>query len=187
MKKVSRFCLDVFLPIVLFSSCKTTQQLSDTKIVLKNNSSIALTQKPVSIARNHFKGMDLQYNFPILVFKNDTIPAQVNDLNADGKWDEVFFTADFLPNEEKTVELRWSQIDPKFTRKTSVRFGKREAENIPVHPAQEEVLMADQVYKKLGYQKYQTDGPHGKMTKLDLDIIWTEEILKMCSEKNFLR
>ncbi|MFB9076007.1 DUF4861 family protein [Flavobacterium procerum] len=159
MKKVSRFCLYISLPIVLFSNCKTTQQLSDKTIVLRNNSSVALVQKPVSLLRSHFEGNDLQDNFPIVIFKNDTIPAQINDFNADGKWDEIFFTADFLPNEEKRLELKWSQTDPKFTKKTSVRFGKREAENLPVHPAQEEVLMADQVYKKLGYQKYQTDGP----------------------------
>ncbi|WET02250.1 DUF4861 domain-containing protein [Flavobacterium sp. YJ01] len=157
MKKRDLFYVPILLIFASVSSCKVSQSISQNTIVLKNSTSLVLSQKAISIKKE--KLSQNKGDFPILLFKTDTIPAQTNDLNGDGKWDELFFTADFSPNEEKNIVLRWSKIDPKFVVKTSARFGKREAENLPVHPDTQEILMADQVLKKLGYQKYQTDGP----------------------------
>lgn len=159
MKKSILFYLPITLITALLTSCKVSQNLSEKTIVLKNGSSLALSQKAISIKRENIGESSIKGTFPILISKTDTIPAQTNDLNGDGKWDELFFTADFSPNEEKLIKLKWSETDPKFTVKTSVRFGKREGKNLPVHPDTQEVLMANQVHKKLGYQKYQTDGP----------------------------
>jgi len=154
----SKLCLSIALSAMIFISCKA-QKLQSTKIVLTNNSDVALSQKAISIKRSTLKLKGTEKYFPIVLQNSDTIPAQVNDLDGDGKWDELFFTADFSAKEKKTVTLKWSNTDPKYTVKTSARFGKREAENLPVQPATEEVLLANQVYKKLGFQKYQTDGP----------------------------
>ena len=154
----SKLCLSIALSAMIFISCKA-QKSQSTKIVLTNNSDVALSQKAISIKRSTLKLKGIEKSFPIVLQNSDTIPAQVNDLDGDGKWDELFFTADFSAKEKKTVTLKWSNTDPKYTVKTSARFGKREAENLPVQPATEEVLLANQVYKKLGFQKYQTDGP----------------------------
>ena len=154
----SKLCLSIALSAMIFISCKA-QKLQSTKIVLTNNSDVALSQKAISIKRSTLKLKGTEKYFPIVLQNSDTIPAQVNDLDDDGKSDELFFTADFSAKEKKTVTLKWSNTDPKYTVKTSARFGKREAENLPVQPATEEVLLANQVYKKLGFQKYQTDGP----------------------------
>ncbi|CAD0006996.1 DUF4861 domain-containing protein [Flavobacterium salmonis] len=154
----SKLCLSIALSAMVFISCKA-QKSQSTKIVLTNNSDLALPQKAISIKRSTLKAKGIEKSFPIILQNLDTIPAQVNDLDGDGKWDELFFVADFSAKEKKTVELKWSNTDPKYAVKTSARFGKREAENLPVQPATEEVLLANQVYKKLGFQKYQTDGP----------------------------
>lgn len=159
MKKRVLFYLPITLVTVLLASCKVSQNVSEKTIVLKNSSSLALSQKAISIKRENIGESNVKGVFPILISKKDTIPAQTNDLNGDGKWDELFFTTDFSANEEKVIQLKWSDIDPKFTIKTSARFGKREGKDLPVHPDTQEVLMANQVHKKLGYQKYQTDGP----------------------------
>ncbi|MFB9109677.1 DUF4861 domain-containing protein [Flavobacterium gyeonganense] len=154
----SKLCLSIALSAMIFISCKA-QKSQSAKIVLTNNSDLELPQKAVLIKRSKLKAKGGEKSFPILLQNSDTIPAQVNDLDGDGKWDELFFVADFSAKEKKTVELKWSDVDPKYVVKTSARFGKREAENLPVQPATEEVLLANQVYKKLGFQKYQTDGP----------------------------
>ncbi|OOV17465.1 DUF4861 domain-containing protein [Flavobacterium sp. LM4] len=154
----SKLCLSIALSAMVFISCKA-QKSQSTKIVLTNNSDLALPQKAISIKRSTLKAKGIEKSFPIILQNLDTIPAQVNDLDGDGKWDELFFVADFSAKEKKTVELKWSNTDPKYAVKTSARFGKREGENLPVQPATEEVLLANQVYKKLGFQKYQTDGP----------------------------
>ena len=154
----SKLGLSIALSAMIFMSCKP-QKSQSAKIVLTNNSDLELSQKAISIKRSTLKLKGTEKSFPIVLQNSDTIPAQVNDLDGDGKWDELFFVADFSAKEKKTVELKWSGNDPKYTVKTSARFGKREAENLPVQPANEEVLLANQVYKKLGFQKYQTDGP----------------------------
>lgn len=144
---------------MIFASCNAQQKQIGNKIVLKNASNLELSKKAISIKRSQLSSKNATSEYPILIYKTDTIPAQVNDLDGDGKWDELFLVADFSPNESKIAELKWSKTDPKFPIKTSIRFGKREARDKPVHPDTQEVLMANQVHKKLGYQKYQTDGP----------------------------
>ena len=91
---------------------------------------------------------------PSVVQKHLSSGAQTNNF--------VFLlvlVTDFLAKEKKIVLLKWVKDMPHFPVKTSVRFGIREAKNEPVKPAMEETLLANQVHKKLGFQKYQTDGP----------------------------
>jgi len=155
----SKLYLSIAISAMIFASCNAQQKQIGNKIVLKNASNLELSKKAISIKRSQLSSKNATSEYPILIYKTDTIPAQVNDLDGDGKWDELFLVADFSPNESKIAELKWSKTDPKFPIKTSIRFGKREARDKPVHPDTQEVLMANQVHKKLGYQKYQTDGP----------------------------
>lgn len=159
MKSTIKFYAPIALSAFIFASCNAQKKSTENTIVLKNTSNLELPQKAISIKRNQLSSNNDLGIYPVLIYKNDTIPAQVNDLDGDGKWDELFLVTDFSPKEEKKAKLIWSQKDPKFPIKTSVRFGKREAKNLPVHPDTQEVLLANQVHKKLGYQKYQTDGP----------------------------
>jgi hypothetical protein len=151
--------LSIALAVLILSSCKAQQKTTGTTITLKNTADLAVPQKAITIKRSQLNVKEDSKVYPILIFKTDTIPAQLNDLDGDGKWDELFLVTDFAPKEKKIAALKWSSTDPKFTIRTSVRFGKREAKNLPVQPATGEVLMANQVHKKLGFQKYQTDGP----------------------------
>ena len=151
--------LSIAITATILTSCKAQQSTTGTKITLKNTSELVVPQKAITIKRSQLSVKETGTVYPILIYKNDTIPAQLNDLDGDGKWDELFLVTDFTPNEKKVVALKWSSTDPKFPIKTSARFGKREAKNSPVKPATEEVLMANEVHKALGFQRYQTDGP----------------------------
>lgn len=166
MKNTIKFYLPIAFSVLIFANCNAQKKVTGKTIILKNTSNLELPQKAISIQRSKLSLKGITTNYPILTYKNDTIPAQVNDLDGDGKWDELFLIADFSPNKSKTLELKWSQTDPEFPIKTSVRFGKREGKNLPVHPDTQEVLLADQVHKKLGYQKYQTDGPSWENDKV---------------------
>ena len=152
-----KLCLPLAVTIMAFTGGKAQQKTAISTITLSNNANIELLDKAISIKRS---AIDKTYtqNFPLLICKTDTIPSQVNDLDGDGKWDELFVVANFASKEKKIVQLKWVNEAPKFPIRTSVRFGKREAENIPLQPATEESVNAHQVYKKLGFQKYQTDG-----------------------------
>ncbi|MEZ0129728.1 DUF4861 family protein [Flavobacterium sp. LBUM151] len=80
---------------LIFASSNAQQKTTGNKIVLKNSSKTALSQKAISIKRKQLTIKDEGAQYPILLYKTDTIPAQVNDLDGDGKWDELFFVADF--------------------------------------------------------------------------------------------
>lgn len=156
------FKFRVFLAVILTTFAimngKAQQSKAISIIFLSNGTNIELLDKAIAIKRSQIDKSDTQ-NFPLLICKTDTIPTQVNDLDGDGKWDELFVVANFSAKEKKIVQLKWVKEAPKFPIRTSVRFGKREAENIPLQPATEETVNASQVYKTLGFQKYQTDGP----------------------------
>ncbi|MBC7846448.1 MAG: DUF4861 domain-containing protein [Flavobacterium sp.] len=157
--------LPLALSIMAFTGCKAQQKTTNSTITLFNNSAIELSDKAVTIKRSGIDKNNTQ-NFPLLICKTDTIPSQVNDLDGDGQWDELFLVTHFAAKEKKTIQLKWVKDAPKFPVRTSVRFGKREAENIPLQPATAESVNAHQVYKKLGFQKYQTDGPSWENDKV---------------------
>lgn len=160
-----KLCLPLAVTIMAFTGGKAQQKTAISTITLSNNANIELLDKAISIKR---AVIDKSYTktFPLLICRTDTIPSQVNDLDGDGKWDELFVVANFASKEKKIVQLKWVNEAPKFPIRTSVRFGKREAENIPLQPATEESVNAHQVYKKLGFQKYQTDGPSWENDKV---------------------
>jgi hypothetical protein len=165
MRTKLKLHLSITFAVMLVIGCKAQQKSAITTITLSNDSKIELSEKAVSIKisridKNESKG------FPLLVYKKDTIPSQVNDLDGDGKWDELFLVTHFSANEKKIIQLKWVKNAPKFPIRTSVRFGKRETKDLAVQPATEEVLMSNQVYKALGFQKYQTDGPSWENDKV---------------------
>ena len=165
MKPKFKLYLPVAAAVMAFAGGNAQQKTTISTITLSNNSSIELFDKAVTIKRNSIDTNSTK-NFPLLICKTDTIPTQVNDLDGDGKWDELFVVANFASKEKKIVQLKWVNEPPKFPIRTSVRFGKREAENIPLQPATSETVNAHQVYKKLGFQKYQTDGPSWENDKV---------------------
>lgn len=157
----------LFMIAISFMACKVVaQQKQITKVTLTNATAIELTEKAVSISRSVIDNKLNRKGFPQLTFAGELIPSQVNDLDGDGRWDELFLVTHFLAKEKKIIELKWVKKAPQFPIRTSVRFGKREAKNLPVQPAKEEVLLANQVHKKLGFQKYQTDGPTWENDKI---------------------
>jgi len=144
---------------LLMLGCNETKDAGTTEIVLNNKSEMQLTDKAISIKKELWKGEDNRKKNPLIISGSDTIPSQLNDLDGDGEWDEIFLVTDFSAQEEKTLQLEWIDESTDYEVRTSVRFGKREAADEPVKPATEETLIATDMPKALGFQKYQTDGP----------------------------
>ncbi|WP_181306073.1 DUF4861 domain-containing protein [Rufibacter sp. XAAS-G3-1] len=138
-------------------SCVSTQE-----IVLTNKSSVALTDKAISIKRDKLKISPAHGAFPVLLTQNgDTVAAQTDDLNGDKKWDELFFVTNLPSTGKQTLKLSWSETKPSYVARTNVRFGKRTSKDTPVQPKTSDTLYANQLPKSpgYGYQPYQTDGP----------------------------
>jgi hypothetical protein len=152
--------------IMVFSNSIAQQKKPVSSLFLSNGSNLELIDKAIVVKRAVFDKAKQSEGFPLLICKSDTLHSQVNDLDGDGVWDELFIVANFTAAEKKTVQLQWVKDAPKFPIRTSVRFGKREAVDLPVQPATAESVNAHQVYKKLGFQKYQTDGPSWENDKV---------------------
>ncbi|WP_137404963.1 DUF4861 domain-containing protein [Echinicola rosea] len=137
------------------------------QFTVNNQASLALTDKPVVIKKGEIPGLESQAGkWPLVVSVGDTVAAQYDDTDGDGQWDELFFVTDLAANDAKTFTIGWADEVPEFAPRTSVRFGKREGADIPVHPAQADTLPADGLPKSVGYQPYQTDGPSWENDKV---------------------
>jgi hypothetical protein len=139
----------------------------DSKITVTNLSSVPLTDKAVAIKRARLSYIPKGTLYPLLLsLNNDTIPVQLDDLDGDKKWDELFFVADLSPKGIHTYSLKWVAKQPQFIKRTSVRFGKRSSANTPVQPATEETVLKRDMPKSMGFQRYQTDGPSWENDKV---------------------
>ncbi|RKD92547.1 DUF4861 domain-containing protein [Mangrovibacterium diazotrophicum] len=150
---------------LVFCQCQTAPQA--TSIELSNTSSVNLTDKAIAIERTQLPNITEGEVYPLIIASTgDTIASQLNDLDGDQKWDEVFFVADLMAGGDETYSLTWVNEKPEYTVRTSARFGKRSSADTPVQPATSEVLLANQLPKSIGYQAYQTDGPSWENDKI---------------------
>lgn len=166
MKRKLSLPLPLVFVALLFIGCKTENKATFTEVVLTNTSDFELSDKPISINRNLISKIDSINSYPLLISLTDTIPSQLNDLDEDGKWDELFFVTDFSAHEEKTLTLKWVQQAPDYLVRTSARFGKSNSETGPVQPQTTEIMLANELPLSLGYQQYQTEGPSWENDKI---------------------
>lgn len=157
MRNLKKIILLAIL-ICLLYSCKQSDK-TERIISLSNTSSINLTSKAVVIERTSLFGAPDNI-FPLLQNQHgDTISCQLDDLDGDGSWDQLFFVTDVAAESKLLLKLSWLKTDPKYPVKTSVRFGKRDSEETTVYQKTSDTLLANELSWVLGYQPYQTDGP----------------------------
>jgi hypothetical protein len=138
-----------------------------SEITLSNNSEITLTDKAISIERSKITSPETGDYYPLIISsRGDTIASQLNDLNGDNKWDELFFTVDLPANGAESYTFQWIDQAPDYVLRTSARFGKRNTADTPVEPNVIETLYAGDLPKSIGFQRYQTDGPSWENDKI---------------------
>ncbi|PTN10524.1 DUF4861 domain-containing protein [Mangrovibacterium marinum] len=151
--------------LLAFTQCQTAPKTS--KITLSNSTNLALTDKAISIDRQQLPNIPEGENYPLITNSTgDTIPSQLNDLDGDKSWDELFFVSNLDAKASKTYSLQWVEKRAEYTPRTSARFGKRSSADSPVEPATSELLPANEIHRALGYQRYQTDGPSWENDKI---------------------
>jgi Domain of unknown function (DUF4861) len=162
MKNTSHFLLLSLLLLVL--SCSQDKTVT---IQLTNPADITLVDKAISITREEIPGVPETQSFPVLLTeKGDTIPSQLDDLDGDAQWDELFFVTNLRPKGTAAIKLSWTNTQLVFPMRTSIRFGKRDAIDQRVHPKTSDTLYANQIPGKIGYEPYQTDGPSWENDKV---------------------
>ena len=117
--------LSITVIALLIASCNTNNEILIEVINLsdqqRNDASILLNRGEITNMTEIPDGM-----VPILKSRKGAyLPCQVDDINGDGKWDEIFAPIDMEPNKQKTVILVFiSPADyPVFTTRTNLRLG----------------------------------------------------------------
>ncbi len=165
MSKIYLPLVQLCLIVLLFTQCQT--ESNKTAFTLSNNSEFNLTDKAISFQKSDVGDLPEGKLFPLIqTAAGDTIPAQLNDLDGDKNWDELFFVVNLPANSKANYTLEWIDSELKFPVRTSARFGKRMAADEHVKPALSEVLKAPDLPKSLGFQRYQTDGPSWENDKV---------------------
>ncbi len=146
---------------ILLGSCKSAEEFSLLIInpldQQRNDAIIAISHKELS---NWTKIPDGKV--PLLSLKKgDPLPSQLDDLNGDGEWDELFSLTDLGPSEEKALVLSFIAIEeyPIFEARTNLRLGANE----PGYPELEKANRLEGVayhnYGGITGKAFQMEGP----------------------------
>lgn len=112
--------------VLLFASFFAHGQTG--RLLVSNTSGVSRTEDPVVITREALAGLIEVPSSPKLALvsiKGNEIPSQLDDLNQDGKWDELAFQVDIERNSSVEVKIKWVEPDeaPKFPKRTQAFFG----------------------------------------------------------------
>ncbi|MBL4560599.1 MAG: DUF4861 domain-containing protein [Labilibaculum sp.] len=121
---MKKYCFVVAVLASFLSACT-----SSSVIELKNNTSQARKDAPVVISRADIQKLTGEIpvgKLPVVTDEKGTaIPSQVDDLDRDGKWDEIALVCDFEANEVKKMNVNFVSPEkmPEYTIRTNVRLG----------------------------------------------------------------
>ncbi len=119
------------LIIVLLVSCGRNKEVT---LTLQNPTGMDRPDEPVTVSRtflDSLAGGVPEGKVPLLKDAGgQVIPSQADDLNKDGRWDELFLLINLKPNEEKTLYVSFVSPEemPVFTQRANIRFA-----NYPEH------------------------------------------------------
>jgi hypothetical protein len=128
MRKSSLILPYSVMLIILLSlgSCEPTENVIFS---ITNPSDAIRLDEPIIIHRDTLESWGLKFNVtkvPVVSIGGEIVPSQVDDLNLDGKWDELFFLVGMQAKENLQAEVKLVQQkdEPVYTKRTNVRMAK---------------------------------------------------------------
>ncbi len=122
--------LKSFLYLILVGASFIACSSANMEITISNHSDIKLSDKGIEYSRVQLEeqfGALPENEIPFLKDQEKLIPCQQEDLDGNGKWDNLFTLLNFEPNEVKTLELTFKNIDeaPAVKPRTNIRFADK--------------------------------------------------------------
>lgn len=129
MRKFLWMLLPIAILTAIFTGCK-----SDPKkmILLENNTDLLRIEEPVVLSRQSMEalfGEAIEGLYPVATLPSgEVLATQVDDLDADGIWDEVVFLATVQPQGQQNIEIKLVDPSdfPQFEIRTNVHLAKIE-------------------------------------------------------------
>lgn len=158
----------IFSVIILFLAACTEKK--SNVIVLNNSSKLIRPDEQIILNRQKLTalfGVIPADKVPEL--KDSTgvlIPAQADDLDNDGIWDELAFVYTLFPGQSVKINLRYVEKSmlPVYPFRTNVRFAKQDGKG-GYQEIKEETMPKDHTVEKT-LQRYQLEGPGWENDKI---------------------
>lgn len=167
MKASTKFFFILSISAILCESC-TENRMSE--ITLQNPTDIYRADESGVIKREELCARG-ESQVPVLrTTTGDYIPCQLDDLDADGQWDELAFVYNIAAKEKITLKIEWvdKAAYPVFPVRTNVHYGKMkqsgeiEALTTDMHGKDNLARGGDDAHP----YPYQTDGPAWENDKM---------------------
>jgi Domain of unknown function (DUF4861) len=118
--------------LILLSAVACLYSCSDREpgLLLVNETKLDRIDEPVTLAKNalvRLIGAIPENRIPILVSSEaDTIPFQLDDLDGDNSWDEMFFLVSIKAGSKQKIYFRFADrtLMPSFSKRVNVQFMK---------------------------------------------------------------
>jgi hypothetical protein len=122
--------------LLLAAAAIACKRDSQRIILIENETSEFRPNEAITIARatleKQFGNLPVSL-VPVLVSENgDTIASQIDDLNGDGSWDELFLVCSFSPESQLRVRLEFVEphMAPVFPVRTSIWFARNQDDQL---------------------------------------------------------
>lgn len=148
----------LLMPFVLFAC----QSESKKHIELVNDMPHERIDEQIVVQRSKLEkkhGEIPEGNAALLKEQDQYIPVQFDDMDGDGRWDELAFVHSFQPNEKVRLEVEIvpDSMMPEFEARTNIRFAKMlESGKLQELTSAERLQSAD---TKITSKKFQMEGP----------------------------
>jgi hypothetical protein len=111
------------LALIVFSACTPKNAL-----VLTNPLAVDRADETIVLKRADLEakfGVAPEGTAPVLKLNGQAVPSQADDMDKDGKWDELAFCVNFKASETLKLEVENVPVDqyPQFEKRTNVRLG----------------------------------------------------------------
>lgn len=138
-------------------------QAQQQQVLLKNNDQYIHTDEQITINRTQLKALDKQFSeglIPLVTYQGKPVASQADDLNGDGKWDELalVFTVPASSEVTLTVTAKNKEDIPKFKSRAHAFLGKSPQQNNKFNPVKEEILPKSHL-PQAQPPLYQMEGP----------------------------
>ncbi len=147
----------LFIAMFLLTSCGGKKE---AVISLVNPVDLARPDEPVTIGRSHLDSLVSgvpEGKVPLVKdMQGVVIPSQADDLDKDGKWDELFMLINFKPKETKQLRVSFVAPEdlPAFTQRANIRFA-----NYPEHKELDHAKRLRSTDSPSTQKAFQMEGP----------------------------
>ncbi len=97
-----------------------------TKVIIKNLSDTVLIDQQFVLNRKELNFTNTTLLPALQDAKGNWVPTQIDDMDGDGKWDELAFLLTLKKAEKKFLSIKWISAKqyPTFNRRANIRYGK---------------------------------------------------------------